>query len=71
MISVYINDSKTNYDNAEEYFAGIDAWAREYCDSYQGYHLQDVSDVSYQWDYVAQYVFGNDKDANWFSLKWL
>lgn len=72
MIEVLINDSKSGgYEKNEAYFASIDSWAKEFCNGYLGYHVQDVSDVSYQWDEIANYMFENDQGANWFKLKWL
>ena len=72
MIEVLINDSKSgSYEKNASYFAKIDSWAKEYCSGYRGYHVQDVSDVSYQWDEIASYVFEDEKSANWFKLKWL
>lgn len=71
MVDVLITDkgSPDYYHNAE-YFGRIDAWAQKYCPSYTGYHVQDVSDVSYQWDEIACYEFRDEKCANWFKLKW-
>jgi hypothetical protein len=72
MIEVLINDSKAGgYEKNTSYFADIDAWAKEFCPSYVGYHVQDVSDVSLQWDEIAAYWFEDEQSANWFKLKWL
>jgi hypothetical protein len=72
MIEVLVNDSKSGgYEKNTAYFAEIDAWAKEFCTGYQGYHIQDVSDVSYQWDEIAAYRFNDEKGSNWFKLKWL
>lgn len=72
MIEVLINDSKAGgYDNNTAYFAGINDWAVEFCKGYKGYHVQDVSDVSLQWDEIAAYQFEDEQSANWFRLKWL
>lgn len=71
MVDILIDDSgSADYYQNAEYFAGIDQWAQKYCPSYVGYHVQDVSDVSLQWDEIACYQFREDKDANWFLLKW-
>ena len=48
----------------------MDRWAMEHCASYQGYHAQDVSDVSLQWDEVGEYTFLDERDAMLFELKW-
>lgn len=71
MVDILITDegSPDYYKNAA-YFAGIDAWAQQFCPSYFGYTVQDVSDVSLQWDEIACYQFREEKDANWFVLKW-
>ncbi len=67
---VYLNDSNIPYNEAEDYFAEASAWASRQCMSYVDYHVQDVSDVSYQFDYVAEYKFLDPKDALMFELKW-
>lgn len=71
MIEILVNDSKSGgYEKNSAYFAEIDAWAKEFCSGYLGYHVQDVSDVSLQWDEIAAYMFDDEKGANWFKLKW-
>ena len=67
---VYLNDAKIDYDFAEQHFQNVNLWAVEHCPSYQGYDVQDVSDFSYHYDYVAQYLFDDEKDAMIFTLKW-
>jgi hypothetical protein len=71
MIEVLITDEQSpGYDHNADYFAGIDEWAHEYCPGYRGYRVQDVSDVSLQWDEIAAYFFEDEKSANWFRLRW-
>lgn len=71
-LTVIVNDENSGgYEFNEAYFATIDAWARAHCASYQGYHVQDVQDVSLLWDDLAQYRFGNEQDLVLFRLKWL
>jgi hypothetical protein len=70
MIEVYLNDSKMDYDTAEQYFWNANIWALEYCPSYKGHNIQDVSDVSYVYDNIALYLFSDEKDALIFQLKW-
>lgn len=70
MIDVYLNDSKINYDDALEYFKTAADWAKKYCPSFQGYDVQDVSDFTYYYDYLAVYLFKDQKDADWFILRW-
>jgi len=48
----------------------IKRWALMNCKSFVWMNEQDVSDVSYQWDYIYAFYFGEDKDANWFQLRW-
>ncbi len=67
---VYLNDTGIPYETAEEYFAEAAAWASRQCSSFIDYHVQDVSDVSYIYDYVAEYGFDDPKDALLFELKW-
>jgi len=67
---VYLNDTGIAYDQAEDYFAEAAAWATRQCSSYVDYHVQDVADVSYTNDFIAQYGFNDAKDALLFELKW-
>lgn len=70
MKTVYLNDTKIPYEEAEEFFAEAAAWASRQCASYVDYHVQDVADVSYSNDFIAQYRFIDPKDALLFELKW-
>lgn len=70
MKSVYLNDTNIDYDDAEEHFAQAAAWASRQCSSYIDYHVQNVSDSSLINDFIAQYQFGNPKDALLFELRW-
>jgi hypothetical protein len=70
MKCVYLNDSKIPYEHAEEYFNSAADWAKKYCQSFIGYHIQDVSDVSLTNDFVASYTFKDSKDAMWFEMKY-
>jgi hypothetical protein len=72
VFSVYINDSGNpqGYDHLAEYWNNMSQWAQEHCSSYQGHDVQDVSDVSLQWDEVAEYRFLQERDAMLFELKW-
>jgi hypothetical protein len=67
---VYLTDEKIPYESAHEHFKTAAVWARRQCSSYVDYHVQDVSDVSYVYDHVAQYGFADPKDALMFELKW-
>ena len=71
IITVLINDSGSRgYEFNEHYFGERHAWAQNTCPSYRGMHIQDVSDVSLQWDEIAEYRFEDEKDAMFFRLKW-
>jgi len=67
---VYLTDEKIRYEEAEAFFAEAAAWASRQCSSFVDYHVQDVSDVSYIYDRIAQYGFADPKDALLFELKW-
>ena len=67
---VYLTDEKIPYEQAEAYFAEAAAWASRQCSSFVDYHVQDVADVSYIYDHVAEYGFDDPKDALLFGLKW-
>ena len=67
---VYLNDSGIDYLDALEHFETVADWARNQCPSFINYRVEDVSDVSYQYDYIAEYKFQDPKDAIWFELKW-
>lgn len=70
MIVVYLNDTGIPYEQTEDYFAEAAAWASRQCSSFVDYHVQDVSDTSYIYDYVTAYHFKDPKDALLFELKW-
>ena len=72
MISVLVTDTRSGgYEHNTEYFGAINEWAVEYCESYRGYRVQDVSDASYLWDEIAEYLFDSEADELLFRLKWL
>jgi hypothetical protein len=72
MVDVLITDERSGgYDLNDAYFASIDSWAQTTLGSkYLGYRVEDVSDVSLQWDEIACYTFVDEKSANWFKLRW-
>lgn len=70
MLEVYLTDEGIPYEQAEDHFAEAAAWASRQCHSYVDYHVQDVSDHSYLFDFVAQYTFTDPKDVVLFQLKW-
>jgi len=70
MIVVYLNDSNMDYDMAVDYFDEAGAWATRQCQTFVDFTVQDVSDVSMMFDQVAEYRFGDPKDALLFELKW-
>ena len=67
---VYLTDKGIPYEEAEEYFASAAAWASRKCSSFIGYHIQDVSDVSYEFDYITEYRFTDVKDVLLFKIKY-
>jgi hypothetical protein len=67
---VYLNDSNIPYESVENHFNEAASWAKEHCKSYIGYHVQDVSDVSGEYDHIAEYRFSDSKEAVWFELKY-
>lgn len=67
---VYLTDSKRGYQEGLDYFDEAASWASQQCASYVDFHVQDISDVSYEYDNVAQYRFTDPKDALMFQLKW-
>ena len=72
MFRILVNDSKSQgYDLNYSFFLERHKWAGENCQSYDGYEVTDVSDVSLQWDEVAEYRFKDEREANWFKLRWL
>ncbi len=52
---VYLDDRNIPYEQAHAHFKQAAEWARRQCSSFVDYHVQDVSDVSYVYDNVAQY----------------
>jgi hypothetical protein len=71
MIKVYLNDKNLTYEEAPKHFLSASAWAKKYCPSFVGVDMMEVSDVSNEFDHVAEYTFGTEKDANWFKLTWM
>jgi uncharacterized protein YfcZ (UPF0381/DUF406 family) len=67
---VYLSDAGIPYEQVQEHFANVAEWAKHQCSSFVDYHVQDVSDVSYHYDHVAEFKFQDSKDAIWFQLKW-
>ena len=53
-----------------EPFWKIKKWALAHCQSFVWMDVSDVSDVSYQWDELACYYFGEERDALMFKLKY-
>lgn len=70
MISIRLTDKDRDFAESVAYFDEADAWAQKHCKSYKGYTTTDVSDVSYTIDTISSYEFTDEKDANWFELKW-
>ena len=71
MFKVYVTDGKSKgYDWNYIYFNERHVWAVDNCKSYRGHEVIDVSDTSLQWDQVAEYLFEDEKDVNWFKLRW-
>lgn len=48
----------------------IKHWCLENCKSFVFMDETDVSDVSPQWDHIYAFYFGEQDDANWFTLRW-
>lgn len=67
---VYLNDSAITYEEAQTFFVNAHIWAKNQCQSYVSFHVQDVSDVSYIYDHIAAYHFNDPKDAVLFELRW-
>jgi hypothetical protein len=67
---VYLDDSNMAYEDAEKYFEEASVWAKKHCSSFISHSVQDVSDVSYCYDQIAQYRFNDPKEAIWFELRW-
>jgi len=60
----------TKIENHDVRPVDIKRWAIQNCKTFVWMHEQDVTDVSYQHDYIYGFYFGDEKDANWFRLKW-
>ena len=69
-MQVLLTDRNIPYEEADQYFKEAGMWAQNFCPSFKGYHVQDVSDVSYQYDLVASYEIEDEKDVVWFKLRW-
>lgn len=72
VIKVLITDrGLMSYDRARLYFIDASIWAVKYCKSFQGYEIVETSDVSYEWDQIAEYRFTDPRDVTLFKLTWL
>jgi hypothetical protein len=45
-------------------------WARDHCKSYVWSELVDTSDVSYAYDSICAFYFGDEQDKLMFALKY-
>jgi len=70
MKTVYLTDEKISYEQATKFFEEAATWAKQTCSSFVTHHVQDVSDVSYVYDHIAEYRFNDARDAMFFELKW-
>ena len=67
---IYITDPHPQgHGYNQEAYEQMDQWAQVHCESYTGYSVTEVSDVSTQWDEVGEYIFREERDALVFSLK--
>lgn len=48
----------------------IKRWCRQNLKTFVWMHEQDVSDNSLQWDYIYAFYIKDEKDRNWFHLRW-
>jgi hypothetical protein len=70
---VYLNDRHLDWDKAKDYFLEVSQWAANFCKTYCSYRVQDVTDVTYDYDQIACYYFhekDSDEDILLFCLKW-
>ena len=73
MKEIYLTDKGLNWDKAKDYFLNVSQWASNFCKTYINYHVQDVTDVTYEYDQIACYYFheqNSDEDIMLFCLKW-
>jgi hypothetical protein len=72
MIKVLLTDrGLSNYDQARLYFIDASIWALKNCKSFQGYEIVETSDVSYEWDQIAEYRFTDPRDVTLFKIAWM
>jgi len=70
MIEIFLSDKHLSFEDGNQRFIDANQWAKNTCTTYKGYNVQDVSDVSYDCDQIALYLFESEKDATMFSLRW-
>jgi hypothetical protein len=70
MIKIILNDTGMEYAEAGRHFKNADSWARANCSGYKGSEVIDVSDFSMYNDILCEYVFEDEKHANWFKMRW-
>lgn len=71
LITVYLSDQGLlSYDQARWHFIDASIWALYNCKSFQGYEIVETSDVSYEWDQIAEYRFTDPRDVLLFKIRW-
>ena len=71
MSKVILTDNKYNdYYLNRVYFKEATEWAIKQCPSFLNVEVIDVSDVSGQWDQLAEFEFSDEKDVTMFLLRW-
>lgn len=69
MIKVCIGD-RIEWKNTYEEFYKIRHWACKNCKSFYEMMISDVSDLSMNYEYVAEFRFIEERDATLFRLRW-
>lgn len=49
----------------------LNKWCQENTHSFVWMDEVETADVSIEYDYVYAFYFADQKDANWFTLRWL
>ena len=72
-IRVYLTDehrSDLDYNRMRLYFIDAAIWATKNCPSFKHFDIQDVADHSLTCDQICEYIFTDERDVTWFTLRW-
>lgn len=71
MTTVILADTPDeSYGDARRRFLEAHLWSSEHCESYTGYDIVEVADLSTAHDLMCEYRFEDERDLVFFRLRW-